>query len=176
LELVKRSREDIRAFGVLYDRYFPLIYKYIYFRVRVRQTTDDLVSTTFLRALDKIGSYREERGGFSTWLFSIARNAVVDYYRENSRPAPHLASGTSQEVGDLSAEQQLIQQQGVEELLALVAQLSEREQEIIGLKFGGRLSNKGIASLVKLSENHVAIILFRAVGKLRHGVDKESQR
>jgi len=45
--------------------------------------------------------------------------------------------------------------------------LSEREQEIIGLKFGGGLTNRKIAALLDLKENHVAVILYRAMHKLR---------
>jgi RNA polymerase sigma factor (sigma-70 family) len=74
-----------------------------------------------------------------------------------------------------SVEQSLTDRQETEALLAQVAQLSEREQEIIGLKFGGGLTNRKIAALLGLKENHVAVILYRAMRKLRQRLREGNQ-
>ena len=129
---------------------------------------DDLVSTIFMRALDHLDTYQEKRGSFGVWLFRIAHNVVVDHYRNVARPSPlSLEQAEPLESSALSVEQRLAQREEVEELLAQVSRLSEREQEIIGLKFGGGLTNRKIATLLGLKENHVAVILYRAMRKLR---------
>jgi RNA polymerase sigma factor (sigma-70 family) len=171
LTLVRQSRVDARAFGVLYDHYFPRVYNYVYFRVRDGAIADDLVSTIFLRALDRLDTYREHRGPFGVWLFRIAHNAVVDHYRKTGRGS-HVPLDSAEAVAPdaPSVEQNVVRQQETEALLVQVAHLSEREQEIIGLKFGGGLTNRRIAELSGLKENHVAVILYRAVGKIRRGL------
>ena len=168
LNLVRQSRTDVRAFGALYDHYFPRIYNYVYYRVQERATADDLVSTIFTRALDRLETYQEKRGPFGVWLFRIAHNAVVDHYRNAARSSPlPLEWAEALESSAPSVEQRLAQREEAEALLAQVSRLSEREQEIIGLKFGGGLTNRKIAALLDLKENHVAVILYRAMHKLR---------
>ena len=172
--LVRQSRADARAFGVLYDHYFPRVYNYVYFRVQERATADDLVSNIFLRALDRLDTYQEKRGAFGVWLFRIAHNVIIDHYRRAARPSPlPLEQAEHRTANALSPEQCLAQRQETEALLAGVARLSDREQEIIGLKFGGGLTNRKIAALLGLKENHVAVILYRAVAKLRRGLREE---
>jgi len=169
IRLVRGARTDARAFGPLYEHYFPLVYNYVFFRVRERAAADDLVSAIFMRAVDRLDTYRERRGPFGVWLFRIAHNLVVDYYRAAARPSPLPLEQAEPSLLEeaTSAEQSLIQSQQTEELLAQVARLPAREQEIISLKFGAGLTNRKIAALLGLSENHVAVILYRAMRKLR---------
>lgn len=175
--LVRQSRVDARAFGVLYDHYFPRVYNYVYLRVQDRAISDDLVSTIFMRALDRLDTYREERGAFGVWLFRIAHNTVVDHYRSAARQASlPLEQVESLVSGGPSVEQSLAQRQETRALLAQVARLSEREQEIIGLKFGGGLTNRKIAALMGLKENNVAVILYRTMHKLRQALAEGSEK
>ncbi len=175
--LVRQSRVDARAFGALYDHYFPRIYNYVYFRVQDQATSDDLVSTIFMRALDRLDTYREERGVFGVWLFRIAHNAVVDHYRSAARRASlSLEQVESLISGRPSVEQNIAQRQQTKALLAQVARLSKREQEIIGLKFGGGLTNRKIAALIGLKENNIAVILYRAMRKLRQALAEGNEK
>jgi RNA polymerase sigma-70 factor (TIGR02952 family) len=174
LSLVRRSRADAGAFGALYDHYFPRVYNYVYYRVRERAVADDLVSTIFMRALNRLETYQEKRGSFGVWLFRIAHNVVVDHYRSAGRTSSLPLEQAEQLVsGAPSVEHSLAQRQETEALLAQVSRLSAREQEIIGLKFGGGLTNRKIAALLGLKENHIAVILYRAMRKLRRGLEDE---
>ncbi len=176
-ELARRSKTDAHAFTSLYERYYPRVYKYIYFRVGDHSAAEDLVSTIFLKALEKIDSYQEKRGEFSLWLFRIAHNVLVDSYRKRARvSAMALKEIDLEPTGERFPEHQALKQQSDDELLDQIALLTEREQEIIGLKFGAGLGNKKIAVLVDLKENHVAVILYRAMKKLRKGLTEESER
>jgi RNA polymerase sigma-70 factor (ECF subfamily) len=174
-ELVRRSQTDAQAFAALYEHYFPRVYRYVYFRVVDRATTDDLVSTIFLRVLERIGNYQEKRGEFSLWLFRIAHNAVVDHYRKNTRQTVVALEETNPELIDAAPlDQDVLRRIEAGEILTQVARLADREREIIGLKFGAGFGNKEIAMLVKLTENHVAVILYRAMNKLRQGLAEVS--
>jgi RNA polymerase sigma-70 factor (ECF subfamily) len=73
-----------------------------------------------------------------------------------------------------SVEQGLDREEQWEAILRQVARLSDREQEIIGLKFGAGLTNRKIAKLMGLGENHVAVILYRGMRRLRRELGEES--
>lgn len=175
LLLVRRARVDARAFEALYDHYFPRVYNYVYFRVQERAPADDLVSTIFMRALDRLDTFDEQRGSFGVWLFGIAHHALVDHYRSAARSST-LPLERAEQVADSlpSVEQGLDREEQWEAILGQVARLSDREQEIIGLKFGAGLTNRKIAKLMGLGENHVAVILYRGMRRLRRELGEES--
>ena len=71
------------AFAELYDRYIKRIYRFVYAKTGHRETAEDLTGQIFLKALEKIKSFNQHRGSFSAWLYTIARTAIIDHYRES---------------------------------------------------------------------------------------------
>ena len=69
------------AFEELYARYFRDIYRFVYARTHHRETAEDIVSQTFLKALQGIQSFDSAKGSFAGWIYRIARNLVIDHYR-----------------------------------------------------------------------------------------------
>lgn len=168
MALVAQASANAAAFATLYDHYFARVYNYIRYRIQDAETTDDLTAQVFERALQHIGGYRQEKAPFSAWLFAIARHAVTDHLRAQQRrrwlslEVLHDWISADPQPGEVVAKHELQDQ-----LLAAVTQLSSREQDLLGLKFGGGLTNRRIAALTGLSENNVGIILYRAVRRLR---------
>jgi RNA polymerase sigma-70 factor (ECF subfamily) len=168
LMLVAQARVNSAAFATLYDHYFSRVYNYIRYRIQDADTTDDLTAQVFERALLHIDGYRQDKAPFSAWLFAIARNAVNDHLRAQQRrrwlslEAVRDWISADPQPSEVAADNEL---QG--QLLAALARLSSREQDLMGLKFGGGLTNRRIAELTGLSENNVGIILYRAVRRLR---------
>src|SRR2546423_9720642 len=80
-ELVERAKLDPDAFGALYDRYFPQIYRFAYSRVRDQSLAEDVTSEVFFKALRNIKRYTYSGHPFSSWLYQITLNAVADHYR-----------------------------------------------------------------------------------------------
>jgi RNA polymerase sigma-70 factor (ECF subfamily) len=80
--LVEAARENRRAFGELYDRYFDATYNYIYRRVGDHEAAEDLASATWERVLVAIGRYENRGLPFGAWLFRIAGNLVANHHRE----------------------------------------------------------------------------------------------
>ena len=168
LALVARATAEPAAFAAIYDHYFPRVYNYVRYRVRDAQTTDDLTAQVFERALVSIGSYRPERAPFGAWLFGIARNAVNDHLRaQRRRRWLSLDVLRGQPSSEPQPEDLAVHSENRTELLAAVARLSDRERDLIALKFAAGLTNRRIAKLTDLSESNVGVILYRAVQRLR---------
>jgi len=166
--LVAQAVAEPAAFAAIYDHYFPRVYNYARYRVGDAQMADDLTAQVFERVLAKIGEYRPERRPFAAWLFAIARNAVNDHLRAQRRhPWLSLEALRDRASATPPPEEIAERDESRSELLEAVARLSERERELVALKFAAGLTNRTIAELTGLSEGHVGVILYRAVRRLR---------
>lgn len=171
-ELAIKAHHEPQSFAEIYEIYFSRIYNYVRYRVRHPETTDDLTSLIFEKVLTNIGLYRTEQGNFTAWLFAIAHNVVCDYFRNleknqwSSFEAHHEMAGTSQDLGEVVVGNELRLK-----LLEALAELSERERNIIALKFWSGLNNRSIAKLIGLSESNVGVIIYRAVRRLHTSLE-----
>lgn len=81
-ELIRRATQhDVKAFAILYGMYSEKIYNYLYFKTMHRNEAEDLTAVVFLKAWEAIGGFRWQGYPFSTWLYRIAHNQLVDHYR-----------------------------------------------------------------------------------------------
>jgi RNA polymerase sigma-70 factor (ECF subfamily) len=168
LALVARATAEPAAFAAIYDHYFPRVYNYVRYRVGDVEAADDLTAQVFERTLVNIGRYRPERAPFAAWLFAIARNAVSDYLRaQRRRRWFSLEMLRDRSSAEPQPEEVAIGNETRAELLAAVARLSDRERDLIALKFAAGLTNRRIAELTGLSYSNVGVILYRAVRRLR---------
>lgn len=167
-ELVARAVSEPAAFAAVYHHYLPRVYKYMRYRVGDINDAEELTSQVFERVLTKIDSYRPERGPFAGWLFAIAHNTVVDYLRTRKHYAQVSMEVVSRRAYDgIGPEDIVIYNESRERLLAALSGLTDRERDIIALKFSAGLTNRTIADISGLSESNVAVILYRAVRRLR---------
>jgi RNA polymerase sigma-70 factor, ECF subfamily len=165
--------DDAYAFVRLYDEYFPRVYNYVRYRCGDAATADDLAAQTFERALDRLKQYDPQRAPFGAWLFAIARNVVNNYLRaETRRDWLPLEACDRQPDRGITPEESLIQVETQAELLAALVVLSDRERDLLSLKFAARLTNRRIGQITGLSEANVAVILYRALHRLRIALDE----
>jgi RNA polymerase sigma-70 factor, ECF subfamily len=169
---VRRDEALYEFFAHRYQEYLPRVLNYIRLRVADEDTAQELTAQTFERALSRVHTLRDP-GAFGGWLFRIARTIVAGYYRRRKLLLP-LESAVDCPSPEPSVEGQLVQSQEIVALRAALAQLSDREQEIIRLRFVAGLTNRAIAKSMGLREGNVAVILFRALRKLRHTLGEES--
>jgi RNA polymerase sigma-70 factor, ECF subfamily len=167
-ELVAKAQADTMAFAAVYDYFYPRVYNYVRYRAGDTALTDDLVAEIFERALVALRHYRPGRGSFSAWLFGIARHVVQDQRRWQRRhPAAPLDAARLVPADVPAPDDRLLAAQEQARLLVAVGTLKERDREVIALKFGAGLANGRIAAVMGLTENHVGVILFRALQALR---------
>jgi RNA polymerase sigma-70 factor (ECF subfamily) len=134
-------------------------------RVDDEALAQDLTAATFEQALAHLDQLRSPEA-FGGWLFRIARNELAQHYRRCRAHLPLEAVADEPDDG-LSVEAQVEQSEELVRLLTAVRTLPEREQEIIGLKFLGGLNNRQIGRAMGLRAGHVAVILYRALRRLR---------
>jgi RNA polymerase sigma-70 factor (ECF subfamily) len=150
-----------------YDDHVWHVYGFFAYRTGSRDDAEDLTQATFERAVRAWSRFDDRRGTVRTWLMSIAHNLLIDHYRAGgtTRVEP-LESGA---LGD--AEPRVAGPEtslGLSpELAAALAELGDRDREIIALRFGGDLSGREIAELLDLSLANVQQVLSRSLRRLR---------
>ena len=167
-ELVQKAKKDPEAFVELYNFYFPKIFRFAAYRVSSLEDTEDVVADIFEKALKHLANFRwRENANFGSWLFQIARNTIIDYYKKNSRghlvnlaDLPEIASH------EILPSDAVKRKEGFQELQKLVNTLPARQAEIVALRFFGERRNKEIAQIFKISEKTVASNLCRALRTL----------
>ena len=156
---------DSEAFGQLYDKYFKKIYRFVYYKISQKETTEDLVSDIFFKALDNIKKFKSEKATFSAWLYRISRNTVIDYYRTNKQifDLDNVLEPRIEDNMDMKIDAGL----GLAEVKEKMSQLNEQQQEIIILRVWEQLSYKEIADILGKSEASCKMAFSRSIKELR---------
>ena len=167
-----RRRGKYEVLTRQYNEYLPRVLNYMRLRVDDEALAQDLTAYTFERALARLHTLRDQEA-FGGWLFAIARTQVAAYYRRR-----HKLQVSLDELADCPSPGEPVEGQVTrsEELAALccaIAALDEREQEIIRLRFVAGLTNRAIGKAMGLRDGHVAVILYRALRKVRARLEDE---
>jgi RNA polymerase sigma-70 factor (ECF subfamily) len=143
----------------------PRVYNYFRYRLGREREVEDLTSRTFEKAWVAREQYRRDLAGFSTWLFKIAQNLIVDHVRSqrNQVSIDHAFNATANDITESSLERS----SDLSRLASLTRELPPRDRELIALKYGAGMSNRDIARLTGLTESNVGSILHRLVQNLR---------
>ncbi len=155
-------------FGRLYETYLPGIYRFVYYRVGERAPAEDLTSDIFTRALTAFGRFDSRKASFATWIYTIARNTLTDYFRKQAREKT-LDEAEESDIPSaaMPVDEELAREEEFRVLHRCLRRLKTREQEIISLKFSSGMTNREIAAVTGISETNVGTILCRTVRKLR---------
>jgi RNA polymerase sigma-70 factor (ECF subfamily) len=164
-QIVERAKHDPSAFAELYERYFPRIYRFVMSRVRDETVAEDLTSEVFMKALAGIGRYRDRGWPFSSWLYQIAANTIVDRFR-----TLHPAEDIDRQFGlsdDTSLEEDATRRDDVRRIGSLVQALPAQQRTALVLKFQEDMAVEDIAAVMGKSRGAVRVIIHRAIATIR---------
>jgi RNA polymerase sigma-70 factor (ECF subfamily) len=170
VQLVKRATNgDVEAFGDLYDIYLNRIYRYVFYQVKVKMLAEDLTEDIFLKAWKALGKYRGDGPSFQTWLYRIANNHVIDYFRTNRKIA-HLdteISINSYSFQDTEDPKELAEISIMhKKIMEHISCLPFNQRQIIILKFIEGLDNRDIEQITGKKQGAIRILQMRALNSL----------
>jgi RNA polymerase sigma-70 factor (ECF subfamily) len=164
--IIRAQQRDQVALTQLYEENFDRIYRYCVIKIGDRTEAEDMTQQVFLNAIKSLPSYKFKGMPFSSWLYRIAHNQVVDYHRKRSRHAlvpidESIASGEDDpsETAELRLE--------VEELARATQKLTPAQREVISLRFAAELSVAEVARAMGKSEGAVKALQHSAIVALR---------
>jgi RNA polymerase sigma-70 factor, ECF subfamily len=176
-QLIARAAGGSRsAFGDLYERHLEEIYRYIYYRVPDAVTAEDLTEEVFMRAWQKLPETQKKNAvqNFRAWLYRIAHNRTVDYLRSAKKQIYSNLEDSVHLIEVSQTPETLLQKQQQGDILAqAIAGLDDSMQQVILLRFVNQCSHAETAHILGLQENHVRILQYRALKKLRSLLEQD---
>ena len=156
---------DSEAFAKLYDAYVERVSRYIYFRVSEDSDMEDLVSQVFLKAWENLDRYKIGGSPFIAWLYTIARNLVIDHYRTKKDTLSLEEALTL--PSDLELPDELAQTHfDLEAMRDALQVLSKDQQQVLILKYIAGLPNESIARVMNKQEGTIRGLQMRGLQTL----------
>ena len=165
--LIRRAQAlDPGALAELYDQHFDGIYRYLYTRVRHQADAEDLTEQVFLKMVDAIQRYRPRGVAFSSWLYRIAHNLLVDRYRRSGREAVELSPELRDHRPYADPAAMAQQSDDRRRLMQAIERLTPEQQQIITMRFIDNLEVEEVARLTHRRPGAVHSMQHRALASL----------
>ena len=163
---IQAAQADPAMFKPLYERYFDSIYLFIFRRTNDESLAADICSQVFLKAMQRIYSYKFKGVPFSAWLYRIASNEVAQYFRKASKN--RVVSIDDTNVSEMMEEfDEPINLPDQETLVAALDLLKEDDLQLIELRYFEGLPYKEIAEIMDITENNAKVKTFRILNRLK---------
>jgi len=177
IAFLKLKNGDPEAFGFFYDKYVKQIYRFILLKVSNTQIAEDLTQDVFLKTWQHLVD-QKSLSYFRAFIYRIARNIVIDYYRQSNRqtlPIDEITENLSANIQDdlMGQNKDLDISLDVAEVRKFLKKLKLEYQEILILKYIEDLSFEEIAEVLQKDKNNVRVLLHRALNKLKQIISQE---
>lgn len=171
IALVERAIQgDAEAFGDLYERYLNLIYRYVYYRVGDPGLAEDFTETVFLKVWENISTFQIDRISFKGWLFRVAHNLLVDYYRTRKQ-LDYLDEDVDFPDPAQSPEELVITTETETLVLFAFRNLKQEYQNVLTLRFINDLTHAETSKVLGRSIGAVRVLQHRALRALDKQLD-----
>ncbi len=169
-EILKSCQKgNFEDFAKIYDMYFKKIYVFIYHKTLHKESAEDITSEVFIKTLESINSYSFEKGTFSSWIFKIARNSVIDFFRTKKN---HL---NIDDIWDISSLEDIEYESEIllnyEKLQTHLKKIKTEHREILMMKLWQNLSYKEISEITGKSQDNSKKIVSRTIQKLKKEIN-----
>ncbi|MFA7663070.1 MAG: RNA polymerase sigma factor [Patescibacteria group bacterium] len=164
----KVAKGDSDAFGKIYENYITKIYRFIFFKVSSKEIAEDLASQVFYKLLTTIKNPEVKIENLQAFLYQIARNLVIDYYRQNNKTV---------DLEDDIIDTEISSQEKIIEKIDLKADIEKVRQALDGMKEEYRdliiwyylegLQAQEIAGFLNKTPGAVRVLIHRALNQLK---------
>lgn len=148
---------------LIYTEYREKVMRYMLKKVQNPHDSEDLTSEVFLKVFKKLESFDESKASLSTWIYTVARNTVIDYYRTRRDTSELDENLTAAENADTS----FFRKETLEILANALEELDERSRNIVILHYYNGLTLKSIADSIGISYSHTKLLHNKALSELK---------
>ncbi len=171
-KLVKEAvKGDKNAYGELYKIFLDRIYRFVYYLVNDEFLAEDITQNTFLKAWNGLKNFSPAKGTFQSYLYTIARNLVIDHQRKKKEISIELTIGEN-----LKSETDLVdnasRNESIVEVRKALSVLSENDRQIVILRYFEEMSYDEIAGVVGKKSGAVRVKVHRLLEVLKNNMEK----
>jgi RNA polymerase sigma-70 factor (ECF subfamily) len=163
----KAVGRDKEAFACLYDANVELVFKHVFYHIYDRHTAEDITQDVFIKAWKAIPRYVRTGAPFKSWLLTIARNTLNDYYKKNKKILSLEEGQFEEPQTKVSLEESTEEKFDREFVQQAVLKLKGDKQKVILMHFIDGFSYAEIAKVMDKTEGAIRIIQFRALNDLK---------
>lgn len=161
-------RGDRESAALLFDHYYPRVYRYALARLGSSADAEDVAAETFAPVLRDLGRFTWRGAGFEAWIFRVASNLVVDHVRQMRRQIPGTMAVSEEDLRpDLGAEGAFGRTESAGDLDELLSRLTPAQREVLLLRFAADLATDEVARVMGRRPNAVRQLQFRALEQMR---------
>lgn len=162
------AQQDSRKFEPLYNRYYEAIYRFIYQRVNDKHATSDITSEVFIKALSSLKSFSHQGIPFSSWLYRIARNMLIDRFRRGKNH--RVINVETSALAGMTEEAEVagVDQHKMNRMLQCLEQLADEEMQLIEMRYFEKRSFKEIGEILDITENNAKVKTYRTLDKMKN--------
>ncbi len=166
--MLKVKNGDIDKMGLLYERYYRQLYRFLFNMTRQKELSEDMVQNIFLRMLKYPEGFMGF-GEFKMWMYHIARNTVYDHFRKGKRTPAHsdLTNYEDRIDGEQYADAPMEKEQELKMLEKAMGKLSDENRELLILCRFQELKYHEIARILNTTEGAVKVRVHRALNQLK---------
>lgn len=167
-----RGKPDAREYNEstlssLYEEYYDKIGRYAYVLTGDRAEAEDIAADVFLKAIESLKSYKERGVPMQAWLFRIAHNLVIDYFRKKQKRKT-IPIDDMEIEGGINPATVVETKIELERVVKAMEQLTQQQREVLGLRFFGGLTSGEAGRLLNKSDGAVREMQRAAIEKLRN--------
>ncbi len=165
-KLIEAAKKDTKEFKPIYNKYYEIVFRFIYQRTGDEITTTDVTSDVFYKALQNLNGYEFRGLPFSSWLLRIAHNEIIKHYKKIKKSrvvkleARHLYRLTSEENDNNTKDFKPF-------LLKTLKELKIEDFQLIEMRFFENRPFKEIAEILNKQESAVKMKVYRILKKLK---------
>ncbi len=170
-DIIASARQNLNNFAPIYMQHAKAIHDYCLARLQNETDAEDITSQVFVKAMTNLDRF--ESGSIRPWLFTIARNLIIDHVRKNKRTVDF--DGEKLYEWDTSPIEKVIQSEKVTLIRQLVEKLPEDKKDLVLLRFVGELSMREISNITEKSEGALRVEIHRIIKQLRDQVQEAEE-
>lgn len=171
LIIINAAKENPERFAPLYDKYYKQIFNYVYQRLDSKDTAFDITAQVFLKALTNLQKYQFKGVPFSSWLYRIAHNEVMQLFR--SQKDKRAINADISELRNICEETEApFFEEYIPHIKKLIQQLNSDDLQMVELRFFEKRPFKEISEILDITEVNAKVRMYRIIEKLKKSLSK----